>query len=685
MKADGPLISKLHKTESDGDIEVVETLSIEDKKQALYIAVEYQLYEILINLLEHDIDLHYVDSRQNNLLHILLDNNRFDNRGRRDLLLQCVVKLVDAGVDVNQVNGDNETPIFIAAKQRLYEVVIYLLNHGVDLHHVNRNQYTLLNILLYCYYDNDKRSDLVFQCVVKLVNAGVDVNEMNGDRYTPIFIAAMRGLYEVVMYLLEYGVDIHYVDSDLGTLMHVLVASDDMYFQRDRRDLLFQCVVKLVDAGVDANQLNKYKYGPISIAACKRFYELVIYLLEHSIDTNVDICGNSLLHTLIRYCNRHDNTGTRDLLLKCIRQVIKAGVDVNQTNVEKLTPIFIAAFRGLYEVVVYLLNYVDVNYVNSLKRNILHYVLSYMCSFVQYDEKYIQLVNTLLKTELDINQPDYRGNTPLFYVGKHNASDDIPGWRMGKSYGVKLKLETGQDIHVPLKSKLISILLEAGCNVNHQNEQGQTALMNNVKYQADIKILKLLVPHSDLSLTDNYNDTAISYCVQFHMLNSTAVFQTLVDAGLDLKSPNNGVKLFLDVLNCKRLELFNYYIGRQLIVNGVTAEGENMLHLLARVNYEYSLTEFYWLLNNELDINHPCSKTNTPTMIAAFLLNSKYLELMTHHPRLEINTQNNQGHTALHICIIRFTMFKDGLNKRHLNDVVKHYCRQIYPIYMAWC
>ncbi|XP_050395263.1 putative ankyrin repeat protein RF_0381 isoform X3 [Patella vulgata] len=584
---------------------------------------------------------------------------------------------------------DKKPALIIAANYRLYEVMVCLLEQGVDVHYVNGHQSNLIHILLNNFYrhDNAGRHDLLLQCVVKLVDLGVDVNQVNDDNDTPIFIAAKKGLYEVVICLLKDGVDVHYADSSQNNLIHKLLDSYG-YFRHDytgRRDLVLSCVVKLVEAGVDVNQLNKDKETPIVIAARERLYKVVIYLLEYGVGVNyIDRHQNNLLNTLLHNYNMHNKLRERDLLLQCVVRLFDAGVDVNHVNEYKDTPIFIAASKGLYEVVMYLLKHgVDVHYVNSRNHNILHYVLGYMHSYVKFEEKYIQLVNTLINTGLNINQPDSDGNTPLFFVGIYNTSGGISLVNLDKVYGMKLKLETEQDICVPLKCKLINMLLDAGCNVNHQNELGRTALMNNIQVQAYISILKLLIPHSNLSLTDNNGNTAISYCVQYHMINSTAVFKLLVDLGADLMSRSNGVKLFHDILKCKRLWVFIYYIRLKLIVNGVTAEGENMFHLLACVNYDYSLNKFNWLLNNELDINHPCSKTNTPTMIAAFLLNSKYLKLLTHHPRLEINTQNNQGHTALHLCIIGFTMFKDGLNKRQVNDDVKDNCKKIYTIYMA--
>ncbi|XP_050404240.1 serine/threonine-protein phosphatase 6 regulatory ankyrin repeat subunit C [Patella vulgata] len=663
------LESKLRQAKEDGNIgKVIETLSLQHKtKQALFIAAREGLWEVVIYMLEHGVDWHYVDWHHYNLLLLLLDSfdrlGSGDNRAPQALLFKCVVKLVDAGVDLKQVNKKKEMPICTAGRLGLYDVVMYLLKNGVDVHYDDKFKHTILHHVLagmYIYVEDEEQ-------ITTILNTYTNYREG----------------YEVVIYLVEHGADVHYVDCLQRNLMHLLLVSHEWFDTHDNTGghNLLPYVVKLVDAGVDVNQLDGYEETPIYIAAIYELWEIVIYLLNHGVDVHyAEEQTNILLSILFYHYKRDYDTGRRDLLLERVFKLIHGGVNINPVILER--PIIIAARLGLHEVVMYMLEHgVDVHHADYLQCNILHYVLCHMCSYVEYEEIYIQLVNILINTGLDINQPDLlEGNTPLFYVGKHNFSDN---YNLGKLYAIHSKLKAGTDTHTSLKCKLINILLGACCIVNHQNKLGQTALMYYIKHQTDISILKLLIPHSDLSLTDNNGVTAIRYCVQYHMINSTSVFKLLVDLGSDLMSRNNGVKLFDDILKCKRLWGFSYYIKLKLIVNGVTAEGENMLHLLAGVNYDYSLSKFNWLLNNELDINHPCSKTNTPTMIAAFLLNSKYLELLTSHPRLEINTQNNQGHTALHLCIIGFTMFKNGLNKRQVNDVVKNYCRQIYPIYMA--
>ncbi|XP_050398979.1 putative ankyrin repeat protein RF_0381 [Patella vulgata] len=340
---------------------------------------------------------------------------------------------------------------------------------------------------------------------------------------------------------------------------------------------------------------------------------------------------------------------------------------------KKLKPVlYLAARDGLLNVVIYLIdNGADVHLVDRCGYNILHH---FLCSLRLKDvravdeDKYVQIIQTLINLGVAVNQSNDEGNTPLFYVVHKQGSVHKP---------------KKEDEFAILKIKLIQLLIENGCNVNHRNKEGKSLLMFFLERQADIRLINLLtLQGSDVNLVDNNGETACSYCVKHHFSDCYNIFILLVDSGAELFSAKNGIKLLRQILRYKRRDVFLYYLGFKMVIKGTTDEEENMLHLLARVNFNYSLDKFNYLFNNELDINHPCSNTNTPTMIAALLLNSKYLALFTRHPELNINAQNNQGHTALHLCIIGFSMYKNGLNERQLYDVVRNYCRQIYPIYM---
>ncbi|XP_050389576.2 putative ankyrin repeat protein RF_0381 [Patella vulgata] len=486
------------------------------------------------------------------------------------------------------------------------------------------------------------------------------------EQAVAILTGVDKGYFKTVIDLIDHGSDVHCIDTKYRGVLHYLL-TNYRFLGQTRHDLFFKCLTTIVGAGGNVNHVDSDKDVPILMAARHGLIDVVIYLIDHGADIHcVDKNQKNTLLCLFGYFKTQKDRRFLSLLLECVIKLVQAGIDVNYAYATTDPPLFIAAKEGWLDIMMCLIDHgANMESDAFLERNILHLVLRSLCCGC--DEKYIDIVKTLINRGIDVNQADKKmSNTPLFGMANRRSP-----------------LHKEKDEMVKLKYKLINMLTEGGCNLNHQNRLLTTPIMFFIKEQADIRVIYYLILNgADINLTDKNSNTAISYCVQYHFLDCFNIFKLLVHFGSDLMSTKNGIKLFHEILKCKRLDVFNYYIGRQLIIIGATSVGETMLHLLARVNFDYSSKAFKWLFNSELDINHRCSKTNTPSMIAAILLNSKYLELLTPHPKIKINAQNNKGHTALHLCVIGFTMLKDGLNKRQVNDVVQKYCRQIYPIYM---
>ncbi|ESP00120.1 hypothetical protein LOTGIDRAFT_87526, partial [Lottia gigantea] len=73
---------------------------------------------------------------------------------------------------------------------------------------------------------------------------------------------------------------------------------------------------------------------------------------------------------------------------------------------------------------------------------------------------------------------------------------------------------------------------------------------------------------------------------------------------------------------------------------------------------------------------------NSPLMAASLLNNLPFIQFLATLP-CDVNRQNHQGHTALHLCVIGFTLIKEKLNMMKVNSVVKELCaREYYPIYL---
>jgi ankyrin repeat protein len=143
-----------------------------------------------------------VDNERNNALHFATRGN-FDLANDDDITIKL---LVDAGVDVNHVNNNGETPLMysIGASNTEWLFPIFI-QHGVKINLVDKNGRTAL------HYSTQSRCLEVFSdCWASiLIEAGADVNRPDKDGNTPLHEAALADASNVMKRLRIAGVDIN--------------------------------------------------------------------------------------------------------------------------------------------------------------------------------------------------------------------------------------------------------------------------------------------------------------------------------------------------------------------------------------------------------------------------------------------------------------------------------------------
>ena len=138
----------------------------------------------------------------------------------------------------------------------------------------------------------------------------------------------------------------------------------------------------------------------------------------------------------------------------------------------------------------------------------------------------LKSVKSLLKKDIDINEPDEHGCTPLILASSKGDNDSV-----GKDnfHLVKLLLYCDADIEATdhfgntalIKAsrngaaRIVEVLINAGANVNAQNGEGWTGLMRAVKYgyRKTAAVFKHLLSPSAWNnlkeITNNDGDKAI--------------------------------------------------------------------------------------------------------------------------------------------------------------------------------
>lgn len=127
-------------------------------------------------------------------------------------------EILKKGISINTKNKDEDTALYLAAKQDNAEVVKFLLNHGAELHSKfsfsEWEPLTNFNFLRWAAEEG-------LENIVKfLVQEGANVYEKDRSGRTLLELAVLGGNERIVEYLLDFGVDANEIDVHGGTALH---------------------------------------------------------------------------------------------------------------------------------------------------------------------------------------------------------------------------------------------------------------------------------------------------------------------------------------------------------------------------------------------------------------------------------------------------------------------------------
>jgi len=210
-------------------------------------------------------------------------------------------------------------------------------------------------------------------------------------------------------------------------------------------------VVKvLLDHGVNIDSQSRAGFTPLDVATRSGKDEIIRLLLDKGANINQSSPrSDSPLHYAVIF-KREQHLGT-------IRILLEKGADVNATNGDQSTPLHLAQDKEAAEILVAWR--ADVNVVNRYDQTPLSYAIK---------EKDATWVKLLLRAGAHVNEPNRKGETPLFFIGQ-------PG---------KERKNTDAEI--------AAVLLEAGAKIGHNDINGSTAL-HAMCYDGDEETIKLLL------------------------------------------------------------------------------------------------------------------------------------------------------------------------------------------------
>ncbi len=232
--------------------------------------------------------------------------------------LASVKRLIeDEGLDVNVINGANQTPLIEACRAGREDIAIYLIDNHDDIDPLvvddsNKQAITYaagsgmkdvcLKLLSFEGADvNGGARDGVSENSTPLWHAategcedvvkfflrqdGVTVDCYNLNHWTPLFQATRMGHVRIAEMLLDAGAEVALAGlPDLESPLHIAAVNGTQ-----NQQLIAQLLIQKGKA--DVNAKNRLGYTPLIVATIKGHSSLVQTLIENGSDTNIRLPG----------------------------------------------------------------------------------------------------------------------------------------------------------------------------------------------------------------------------------------------------------------------------------------------------------------------------------------------------------------------------------------------------------
>lgn len=524
--------------------------------------------------------------------------------------------LLDHGAHLNIIGQYSLSPLMVASKDRLEDVVQLFLQYNADVNIKDYDDNTAL--IMSCNRGNFRVVEILLE------NKNIDINVRSKDGYTALMISCNTKNFIITKALIENGADLYIKNNNDQTALQLACNQCfsevlDLFFNhQNKMDLLQEDkfgftpyhMIKLNGSVLYFTKVINYEIDYLTMAIkcyeCSSQAELpekAINYLGKEVYDQFDTARDShpeileALKAKLAYIEKEKSDINTYLELKGKFQ--ECTLDLKRLSPAEINILLIYATIYLDVKIIYCLLEMrnkmpnlpfDINAVDQDGNSALHYI----SGSGRYEWDFINaLIRFFLsQPDIDRNLQNHKGYTPLMYACYNNNIDVS---RILIEYDVEINLTNHANCTALMMAcnnrchDTVKLLLKYGAEVNVQETiNGETALTLACKFYYDYDIIKMLLEKG--AVVNVVNKKGETPLILSCFTNNIKNIRLLVDHGADINVHDpafHGYTPLMIVLLNFNYYLANYFIQHQVDLNMVNEEGESALILTCRHYNKY--------------------------------------------------------------------------------------------------
>ncbi|MHB9146880.1 MAG: ankyrin repeat domain-containing protein [Candidatus Amoebophilus sp.] len=494
---------------------------------------------------------------------------------KKDKKKNCIFNLFRLSPTLTNINNkyqDSNTPLHVAIKQKLVDVVDKLLDQGAEdsIKLQNSEGHTPLHLAII-----SNSLDMVSLLIRKGAINYINVKDNEG--YTPLHLAIINGSIDMINLLLTRGGinAINKQDNEGRTPLHLAIKCTKRRSIGLVRLLLDKARLWSIDTTALIKIADSYERTSLHYAAKYCSQEMIELLLEFGAEEAVcikDLYQSTPLHMAAQYnkaetvelllenaeenlANQHDTHGNLPIFYAIsnpdvsksieIIQQLGRGAKLHAINSKGDTPMHLAVKLNSNKILEVLLRHMDrIDFKDNEGNTLLHLAVL---------KKNYEIVNMLLKhSPYLINYKNNDGNTSVYFAISQEDEKILKLLLNNSAVNADLESRNRKGIcpfHMAAAKNnidIIKLLLECGANIDIKDRIGYTPV-HIAACKGHTELVKFFISHGadiKIAATDEYKNAPIHTAVKH---NHVKVVRLLLSQGANVNTKNAKGKTAIDL------------------------------------------------------------------------------------------------------------------------------------------